>query len=260
VIPSVLALTHDQELEALRRSCPEALPAAVVAGDICYDRMIAGQPLRAAYRRSLGVRDGRRLVMISSTWTPESTFGRHPDLCQRLLTELAGSDHQFALVLHPRVWDVHGPGQVFAWLAPCLRAGLLVIPPDEGWRATAVASDMVIGDHGSTTQYAAAIGRPILLAAFPEHAIRAGSIADAVARRAPLLDLNRPILGQLDAVRQRGWDGAGIARLLTARPGRAAAILRSAIYDTLGLAEPATPAEALPVPAPRPIQPREGHL
>jgi hypothetical protein len=34
LLPSVLALTHDAELAELHDSCPEALPAAVVAGDI----------------------------------------------------------------------------------------------------------------------------------------------------------------------------------------------------------------------------------
>jgi hypothetical protein len=250
VIPTVLALTHDRELAVLRESCPEALPKAVVAGDICVDRMVASQPLRPTYRRALEVRDDQRLVLVSSTWTPESAFGRHPDLCHRLLMELPSSRHRVALVLHPSVWAVHGRAQIRGWLAPCIRDGLLLIPPEEGWRATAVASDVVIGDHGSTTQYAAAIGRPVVLAAFPGHAVRSGSVADTLAGRAPMLSLDRPIPAQLDAA----WCGDHFAELLTARPGRSAAILRHAMYQVLDLVEPAAPAVALPVPAPHPFE------
>lgn len=252
VIPSVLALTHDSELTVLRRTCPEALPAAVVAGDICYDRMVASLPMRARYRRALGVGNRQGLLMVSSTWSTESVFGRHADLCERLLTELRGEGHRVALVLHPEIWSVHGAWQVRAWLARCIREGLLLIPPEEGWRATAVASDWVLGDHGSTTQYAAAIGRPVVLGAFPVHAIRSGSLADAVAHRSPVLDPEVPVLSQFGSAAERdaGPDNA-IAGLVTSRPTRSAAILRHAIYQQLGLAEPVLPAETWPVPLPR---------
>lgn len=251
VVPSVIGLTHDDELVALRRSCPEAVPHAVVAGDICFDRLAASLPLRERYRRALGVHEHQRLVTVSSTWSAESTFGEHPELCRRLLSELPESRYRVAVVLHPNIWAVHGRRQVQAWLAGCIRDGLLVTPFEEGWRAATVASDWVIGDHGSTTQYAAAIGRPVLLASFPEHAVRPGSIADAMARRAPRLDHDRPVIPQL----QRTTTGHGqtIAAMVTSRPARAAAILRHTMYAQLGLPEPAEPARAMPVPIPRTI-------
>lgn len=250
VLPSVLGLTHDRELEVLRRSCPEALPAATVAGDICYDRMVASLPHRTSYRRALGVRDDQRLVVISSTWARESAFGQDPDLCHRVLAELSGVGDRVALVLHPNVWEVHGRWQVCSWLAPCVRDGLLVIPPEEGWRAAVVAGDGVVGDHGSCTQYSAAIGRPVVLAAFPAHAVRDASLADAVGRRAPLLDPEGSVLDQL----RTAPAGTEIAHELTSRPGKAAAILRRAGYAVLGLTEPDHPAEPRPVPLPRPIR------
>jgi hypothetical protein len=254
VVPTVLGLTHDAELAALRESCPEAVPAAVVAGDICYDRMAASAPLRESYRRALGVRAGQRLVLVSSTWTVESTFGRRPDLVARLLAELPDS-HRVALVLHPRIWAAHGRGQVYSWLAAAVRAGLLLIPPEEGWRATAIASDVVVGDHGSTTQYAAAIGRPVALATWPDGGVRPGSLADEVCRDAVRLDLDRPIADQLPV---RGA-GDRIAALLTSRPGRAAAILRRAMYRTLALTEPLDPAATEPLPRPRVIRSGTDH-
>ena len=38
------------------------------------------------------------------------------------------------------VWSAYGAWQVRTWLADCLRAGLLLLPPGEGWRAALVAA------------------------------------------------------------------------------------------------------------------------
>ncbi len=251
LIPSVLALTHDRELDALRESCPEALPVAVVAGDITYDLLVMSRPMREVYRRGLGLRPDQRLITVSSTWSTDSLYGRHPDLCARLLAELP-RDHRVALVLHPSVWAVHGQWQIKTWLADCLRRGLLLIPPDEGWRATMIASDYVIGDHGSTTQYAAAIGLPVLLGTFPDGLIRPGSLADVLAMGVPRLDQNRPLLEQIRQVTYQKDNG--FADLVMSRPGRSAAILRQSVYGLLDLAEPNTEAALRPLPAPVPIQ------
>ncbi|HWO64545.1 MAG TPA: hypothetical protein VNO31_31370, partial [Umezawaea sp.] len=196
LLPSAIALTHDDEVAALRESCPEALGTAVVVGDVCLDRMVASAPRRGDYRRALGVADDQRLVTISSTWSRDSTFGTWFELCGRLLDELPRRDHRVAAILHPNIWAVHGAWQVRAWLDDHVAAGLLLIPPDEGWRATTIASDLVLGDHGSTTQYAAAIGTPVLLAAFPQDDVREGSPADVLARTAPKLDPDGLLLPQ----------------------------------------------------------------
>lgn len=251
VVPAAVALADDGELAALRRSCPEAAHTGVVAGDLCLDRMVASLPLRDRYRQALGVEPGQRLVTVGSTWSPDSTFGRHPDLYARLLREAAADGTRVAAVLHPNIWAVHGARQVHAWLARARQDGLLVVPPDEGWRAVTVASDAVVGDHGSTTSYAAALGVPTHLATFPRHAVRRGSIADATARCAPLLDHTRPLLPQLREVPGRGHER--VADLVSARRGRAAEILRATMYRLLDLPEPSWPARTSPVPLPRAV-------
>jgi hypothetical protein len=256
LIPAVLALTHDREMDALRGSCPEALDVAVVAGDVCYDRMMASRHLRDEYRRSLGIEPDQRLITVSSTWSTDSLFSRHPELCARLLAELPSDDHRVALVLHPGAWAVHSRWQIRAWLADCLQRGLMVIPPEEGWRATMIASDCVIGDHGSTTQYAAAIGLPVLLGTFPRRTVRPGSLADVLATVAPPLNGEQPVLAQLQPVlRDKAGADAVLADLITSRPGRSVAILRQSLYRLLDLAEPTTEATVRPLPLPIPIRP-----
>jgi hypothetical protein len=221
---SVLALSHDHELSVLESSCPEALPAAVVAGDICLDRMRASLPFRSHYRRALGVAPDETLVTISSTWTPESTFCQRPDLYRSL-----SAKHRVAAVLHPNIWATHGEWQVRSWLAG---TGVIVVPPEEGWRATMIASDVVVGDFGSTTQYAAAVGARVLLATCPE--VRAGSLADALFRAVPMYadDIAEAVVVP------------GFADLISSRPGQAGAILRATMYRLLDLPEPA---HAVPV-------------
>lgn len=255
VLPAVLGLGTDDEFELVRERCPEALPAAVVAGDVCLDGMRAAAGLRERYRRALEVTPQRRLVVISSTWYTDSTFGRIPELYQAVLEALPPADYAVAAVLHPNAWTVHGRRQVTAWLSGSVEAGLKVIPPERGWQATMIAADWVIGDHGSTTGYAAALGRPVTLASSPGKGLQPGSIADVVRCHAGELCWNRPLGAQAEAAGKTAARlAAEVTRAISTRPDRAAAILRSAMYRLLELSEPAEPATpplpAMPVPLP----------
>jgi hypothetical protein len=255
LVPAALVLAHDAELAVLRESCPEAMEAAVVAGDICYDRLVASLPLRSRYRHALGLRDGQQLVTVTSTWQPESTLGQHPQLLDRLTTALPADEFRVAAVLHPNIWNVHGAWQVRAWLADCLRAGLLLLPPEEGWRAALVAADVVVGDYGSVTRYGAAIGTPVMLAAYPERDLRSDGLADVLRRKAPRLRHTEPVADQLRAAtttHDHAWQDA-LVEQITSRPGEAGAILRRTMYHLLGLREPARAVPVSPVPLAEPV-------
>ncbi|WP_238598303.1 hypothetical protein [Saccharothrix sp. ALI-22-I] len=236
VVASAIVLSHMGELDVLRASCPEAEPFAVVAGDICLDRMTAGLPYREHYRRALGVAPDQRLVVVASTWTPHSTFGAHIELYRRL----RDTGHPVAAVLHPNIWSVHGARQVRAWLPD----GLLVIPPEEGWRAALVAADVVVGDHGSCTQYAAALGKPMLVVPLANGLLREGSPADLVYQRAPLVDPEEPALDSAAVV-------SGMTEAISSCPGEAGAILRRTMYRLMDLPEPARAVPVSPVGVPR---------
>ncbi|HEX7309347.1 hypothetical protein [Lentzea sp.] len=227
VAAAAIALSHDDEMRTLAESCPEAVPAAVVAGDICLDRMRASLPFRDLYRRALGVDEDETLVTISSTWTSESTFHQRPELYREL-----SATARVAAVLHPNIWAVHGEWQVRSWLAGC---DVMVIPPEEGWRATMIASDVVVGDHGSTTLYAAALGVRVLLATCPE--VRRGSLADALREVVPVYtdDIEEAV------------QVPGFADLVSSRLDRSGAILRETMYRLLGIPEPAHAVPTSPV-------------
>ncbi|MEV5573677.1 hypothetical protein AB0L06_26860 [Spirillospora sp. NPDC052269] len=250
VVPAVLVLSHGEQLVRLKESCPEAVPHAVVAGDVCFDRMAASGEWRRVYRERLRVRDGQRLVVVSSTWGSTSLLGADPSVVGRLLRELPVDEYRVAAVVHPNVWHGHGAWQVRSWLADCRRAGLLLIPPREGWRAALAAADCVVGDHGSVTLYGAALGRPTVLAAYDEDDISPGTAMDVLADVAPRLRDGVPLRPQIEDAMRRHDPALGelFAGLAVERRGEAAAVLREAMYRLMGLPEPERPARVVPVP------------
>lgn len=260
-----MVLSHPEQLERLRDSCPQAVRTAVLAGDPCFDRMLAAQPYRDRFRRSLGVREGQRLVLLNSTWNPESLFGDGgtedvlPSLLPRLASELPVDEYRLAAVLHPNVWHGHGPGQIRAWLDRARRGGLTLVDPLAGWRQALIAADAVIGDFGSVTYYAAALSVPVLLGAASQDGLDPLSPVAAFVRRAPRLDPGAPLRAQVDGV-LAGTPGSfsgpgrrvpgGPAELTTSAPGESAALLRRLFYRMVGIPEPPGPALLDPLPLP----------
>jgi hypothetical protein len=254
-IAEAFVLSHDEQLGRLAVSCPEALATAVVAGDPCYDRMVASLPWRRIYRESLGLTDDQRLVVVSSTWGEDSLYGSRPDLVARVLAELPVDSYRVVGVLHPNIWHGHGAWQVRTWLADAFRSGLLLVPPMDGWRAALVAADCVIGDHGSTTFYGAALGAPVLLGAFPEHAVDPSSPVGQLRELAPVLADDISVADQVAEAIRTPRDFRTVTELTTSFPGKAALRLRAIAYELLELDEPPREPVVPAVPPPSPIEP-----
>ncbi|WP_103564947.1 hypothetical protein [Actinomadura rubteroloni] len=244
-VPALIALSHPEQLERLRRSCPAAVGRAAVVGDPCFDRIVGSLPLREVYRSALGVAPGQRLTVVSSTWGPHSLFAAHVGSLGRWVADLPVDAHRVALVLHPNIWGRYGAPQIRTWLRDALEAGLALIPPEEGWRAALVAADDLIGDHGSVTYYGAALGRPVLLAAFGDAELDPASPLMALRAACPRLERTRPLHAQLGALHPPRLPGD----ILT-HHGEAMANLASALYRTLRLTPPADPPAVPSVPAP----------
>ncbi|CAM5266076.1 hypothetical protein SCALM49S_01180 [Streptomyces californicus] len=197
VVPKAIGVSHREQIDRLAESCPEAVPYAVPVGDWCFQRITASMAHRDRYRSRLGAVDGRRLVVVHSTWSEHSLLGRHPELPLRLVTSLPADEFAVAAVLHPNVWARHTPAGVLERLGAAMDAGLMIIPPQEGWRAAVVAGDWVVGDHGSTSFYSAAADRVTLLAATGLDELDPLSPAAAFGRGAPRLDPEGDLLAQL---------------------------------------------------------------
>lgn len=254
VVPSVYLLPHERHLRLVEHDCPEALPAAVVGGDPSFDRLVESRWRREAYRRAFGVRRGRRLVFVTSTWGPHSLFGRHPDVLFRVAAQLPRDEYTVVAALHPHIWAISGRRQVTRWHTDCLRFGVRLLPPEEGWRAALIAADHVIGDQGSVTYYGAALGVPVLLGEFSDEDVAPGSHVARLGALAPRVDWEAPLPPQLRAAAGRYGEEvhASLRAELTSVPGRAAEILRREMYGLMRLAEPDHPARLDPVPLPCP--------
>ncbi|WOX13885.1 hypothetical protein [Streptomyces sp. N50] len=255
-VAEALALSHPEQLDRLRTVCPEAASTGVLAGDPCWDRMLAARPYRDRYRRALGVGRTQRLVVLNSTWNPDSLFGDDilPSLLPRLTSELPVDEYRLAAVLHPNIWHGHGPGQIRAWLDRARRAGLTLVDPLHGWRQALLAADAVIGDHGSVTYYAAALGTPVLLGAAPLAGLAPDAPVHAFVRTAPRLDPALPLRPQLTQLIGTHSPLPEPAAFTSSVPGESATRLRRLFYDIIGIPEPDAPALLEPLPLP-PFEP-----
>jgi hypothetical protein len=248
VVPSAIVLSHEADLALLRRQCPEALPAAVVAGDPCYDRLLASLPRRAAYRAALGAADAQQVIVVASTWGPRSLFGQYAALLDRMLRELPPGAARVVALLHPNVWSGHGSRQVRAWLAECTGRGMILMPPAADWRGALVAADLIVGDQGSLGVYGTAVGAPVLLAGTARD-VDPASAAALLAVAAPRLRADRPLAAQFRRA-AASYDHRcyeHVAARITSQPGRFRQNIQCLMYGLLRLApppaRPETPAE-----------------
>ncbi|MCU1685538.1 MAG: hypothetical protein JWQ81_6277 [Amycolatopsis sp.] len=258
VVPDAIALSHPVQRDQLRAACPEALGHAVVVGDPCHDRMLVSRHLTPRYRAALAT-GNRTLVVLCSTWGPGSLYGSRPELPDRLLAELPLDEYQVAVILHPGVWSAHSAWQLQAWLGAPAKTGLAVIPPEQGWQATILAADLVISDEGSAALYAAAVDKPLLMAAGDTATTVTDSPLAALAARTARLDHDGDLAAQLDIARRahRPGDHEPVVKQAVDSPGRSAELLSRHIYDRLALplptVKPSFPPVASPVTEPADI-------
>ncbi|MEU7580309.1 hypothetical protein AB0B50_22235 [Streptomyces sp. NPDC041068] len=256
VVPEAIVLAHEEELVRLGRECPEALPVAEVVGDPCFDRVAASLPSRALYREALRVRAHQRLVLLCSTWGPDSLLGQGWELLERLVAELPRDDYRVVVQLHPHVWNAHGAWQIRSWLAGLGRCGLAVVSPYADWIGPLVAADYVVGDHGSVSLYGAMTGAPVLLGNLPETEVDPGSPLAELSSFALRLRADRPLRRQLgrSSATYCAERYERVAARITSEPGRFAPRMRALIYRKLRLRAPAARPTTEPARLPRTVR------
>jgi hypothetical protein len=258
---ATVALSHAEQIQQWGRQ--NETFRTVVIGDPWIDRLRASQPQRRCYREALGAEDDQKVVVVSSTWRGRSLLAERPDLLARLVAELPADEYRVAAIVHPNVWSGHGPWQVRTWLKEATEGGLRLLPPRGGWRGALVAADCLIGDHGSVTFYAAALGVPVLLGAYGTAEMTPGTPLEEFGRRAPRLDPDATLREQVESA-EWGWDPdryGDLAARCFANPGQAMTRLRDVIYDLIDLDPPERPPRVPAVPLSRPYEePVTAHL
>ncbi|WP_104483473.1 hypothetical protein V5P93_004630 [Actinokineospora auranticolor] len=241
VLPHTVVVAHEHQVATLATVDPRLAKHAMVTADPCLDRVVASESLRLPHRRSFAA-GNRRMVLLCSTWGPNSLFGTDLRLAERLVTTLPADEFRVAMTLHPNIWRRHGRMQVLAWLRPAIAAGLALLPQDEDWRPGLLAADVVVSDHGSLTCYAAAAGRPVLLATNGGPEVVPGSPLAGLLAALPTLHpgtltgpLPTPVADEVTAAvfRERGTSATALNQLF---------------YRIMNLPDPPTRAVPEPVP------------
>lgn len=223
------------------------------AGDPIYDSLTAHAQFCATYKEALQVHD-QKLITISSTWGPSSLISKHPLLAKRLLQTLPANEYALALVLHPYVWAAHGEWQIKTWFRRELNAGLLIIPHMQGWQATILASDCAVGDHGSVTHYAAALGIPTILAASSvTSSERETSIVENTMAHSKFFEDAGDVIHFVDGLAKNENSISPTADEVFPYAGQAIKRIRSFAYELLGIPEPRHTNDLLDIAPPKPI-------
>ncbi|OCC12853.1 hypothetical protein A3Q37_01517 [Streptomyces sp. PTY087I2] len=252
---TVHALAHPHQVDRLRAASRYHGDRARVVGDPTLERLLASRSLRDRYRATLGT-GARQLVVIASTWGPQSLLRQRPDLLVELATTLPHDTHQLALIVHPNERARIGTFGLREHLAPALDAGLVLVGAHEEWASTLIAADALITDHGSAALYYSAVAdRPVIAACDGGDELIAGSPMARLLEAVPRLGPAREIHRELSAYRP--GSGPSAARAAFAEQGHALDRMRQLLYGLLGLTAPTVPVEprTLPAVSPTPCTP-----
>lgn len=250
---TTVALTHENQ-QGFLSPYGDAIRVAIT-GDPCMDNLQTSRSHRSSYRSALGVSAGRRLVVVSSTWGHRSLIGTHPAILDTLLAALPADEYVVAAILHPNIWVGHSIWQVRTWVRRALEGGLRLVPYVHGWRGSVVAADCLIGDHGSVTFYAAALGTPVILGTFGADEMVPGSPQIELGQQAPALDWADSVRRQIEHVAADGCKPERYSHLSSAvfaHPGDSLDLLRGTLYALMRLDIPKGRARVLAAPDPRP--------
>ncbi|WP_199037948.1 hypothetical protein [Glycomyces salinus] len=247
-VPSFMALPGPAAARRLAIDCPAAVPNAEVTGDICLERLRLSAPHREQYRRALGIGPEHRLLVLSSTWDRSALSRKDETLPERLLAELPMDRFRFAYIPHPND-EVADPPRPTGFLRPYLENGLIMIPPEEGWRAALIAADCVLGDHGSVTFFGATIGAPTLIGAYGYANMPPDMPLARFGRAAPRFDRSLPAAPQILKAIEDGPPDFDYADALAEPPTPPSARIIGRAYELLDLAPRSAP-EPDPVPEP----------
>ncbi|MYR44039.1 translation initiation factor 2 [Streptomyces sp. SID5910] len=244
------ALAHPDQVARLAAADPQAAHRAKVIGDLTLERVLASTSLRERYRVALGT-GARKLLVLASTWGPESLIRRHPGLAAQLMGRLPHDEYQLALVVHPNERSRLGTYELSERLAPALDAGLLLADPHEEWASVLIAADALVTDHGSAAlYYCAAQDRPVVSVHPGGGELIPSSPMGVLQQRIPQVEGAEGVIDALRTYRQ--GPGHAAAQAAFAHAGDALDRLRSEVYALLGLAPPATGVTPRLLPSPAP--------
>lgn len=238
-IPTAFLLPGERSRRLLLQTCPQAEDSAIIAGDPVAQQLRQNLRFRPAFRHKLGLGAKKRLVVVTSTWGSNSLAATRLGLLERLICELPTDQYQVAAIFHRNVTVHDGQYQLNRKLRAARDAGLVMIPMATSWQPYVIAADCVLGDHGSTTFYAADVAPVAIVAQSPDEHPPDGPVP-ALMKALPHLDLHEALHPQIDRLTSepRRADVAAILASSIDGDADAAAVFRSTMYRLMRLDEP----------------------
>jgi len=211
-----------------------------IVGDLRSDRMLELNASRRGIRHAMGFSESDKVVLIQSTWGPQSIMERcGRELMAEAIRLLDEGKYKFILSTHPHHW--HGPRAVqHPWgkfLLDHERLGLVVIRPSDDWARFMVASDLVVTDNTSLSATYCQLQKPFVFIEIPENTIPDGSTVHQLYSISPHFDspahLERAINRSLqsypyDELQQ-------ISHQVNSAPGQAGERIQREMYRLLDL-------------------------
>jgi hypothetical protein len=233
------------------------------------DCLVNGTLQRDTIVRALDLAPDRPTLLYAPTWSPASSLNK---LGRALLHRLRALPVNLIVKLHDRSRD---PGYAYSggidWpaaLTPYLKAGAAVLATSADICPYLVAADVMITDHSSAAFEYLLCDRPLIRIHVPELLALANVHADYVRLLTEVSESTTAVDDTIAAVERALADPArksaarrAVAADLFHQPGSATARCLSALYEAIGLTQPARAVTAAPAPLPHRALPRtyDGH-
>jgi hypothetical protein len=224
-------------------SDPRLAPYIRFMGDLRSDRMLELVPRRREVRREIGFSDSDLVVLVQSTWGPQSIMEQcGKELFDEMVRLLDQGKYKFIASTHPHHW--HGAhAERHPWgefLLQMERPGLKIIRPGDDWAKFMVASDVSVNDNTSLSSTYCQLHKPMVFIDLPEKTVPEGSTVHKLYSISPHFrspsDFERAIDQALaDYPMDRLHE---VALQVNSFPGEAAGRIEQELYRLLALETP----------------------
>ncbi len=221
---------------------PALAPYLCMVGDLRSDRMLELRTRREQIRSEMGFAPADKVVLIQSTWGPQSIMERWGrELLSEAVRLLDEGKYKFIASTHPHHW--HGPRAAQQpwgkYLAELKRPGLVVIKPGDDWGKFMVASDLAVTDNTSLSATYCQLHKPLAFIALPEDTVPPGSTVAQLYSISPHLESPAELESMIDQVlKDYPYDKLKqTAHEVNSLPGEAAGRIRRELYRLLDLCE-----------------------
>ncbi|MFT5522668.1 MAG: hypothetical protein ACI9G1_002758 [Pirellulaceae bacterium] len=227
------------ERQCVRDINPSLMSRVAVTGDILADELILRQPSRSQIREQLQLGADERVVMLMSSWGPDSLIQKHGS---RFFEEAAALSETYRLVLsiHPNNWTrkIESDRSWLSALRRCEELGVTLVSGID-WQDYVIAADLFVADYTSLGLYASLMNRPMVMVPFDVAQFTPGSpivhLSKLVETCGDMAQLEASICKAFNEDITASWRRAEFADSLVSHPGSSVSRIAEETYRVLNL-------------------------